>query len=120
LYQFQRDADGRMHFPYASAGAQEIYGFAPQALREDALQAFGRIHPDDVARVTVNVRRSAETLELWCDEYRVLLPGRGERWLNGLARPQRLGDGAVLWYGYLHDVTVAKQQALQLQETERL
>jgi len=120
LYQYQREADGRSHFPYASAGIQDIYGFQPEELRHDASPVFGRIHPDDLQRVGEGVEQSARTLGIWRAEYRVVLPGRGERWVSGQARPQAVDSGAVLWHGYIHDVTEAKQQSIQLQETERL
>ncbi|WP_404301015.1 diguanylate cyclase domain-containing protein [Alicycliphilus denitrificans] len=120
IYQYQLEADGRSHFPYASAGVQDIYGFTAEQLRADAAPVFGRIHPADLPRVSESIRQSAQSLQTWRDEYRVMLPGRGERWLSGQASPQRLDDGAVLWHGYLHDITEAKRQALQLQETERV
>ena len=120
LYQYQIDADGRNTFPYASAGALDVYGYTPEQLREDALPVFGRILPDDAQALKGSIEASAQSLQPWRHEYRVLLPGRGERWLSGHARPQRLPSGALLWHGYIQDVTEAKQQALQLQETERL
>lgn len=120
LYQYQREADGRSHFPYASAGIQDIYGFQPEELRQDASPVFGRIHPDDLQRVGEGVEQSARTLDIWRAEYRVVLPGRGERWVSGQARPQVVDSGTALWHGYIHDVTEAKQQSIQLQETERL
>lgn len=120
LFQYQREPDGRSCFPYASAGIQDIYGYRPEELRQDASPVFGRIHPDDLQRVSEGIAQSARALDVWRAEYRVLLPGRGERWLSGQARPQPVEAGAVLWHGYIHDVTEAKQQALQLQETERL
>ena len=120
LYQYQREPDGRSHFPYASRGVEDIYGLPPQVLRADAAQVFERIHPDDLPALNDSVLQSAQTLQLWRCEYRVRVPGRGERWISGQARPARTASGAVLWHGYIHDVTQAKQQSLQLQETERL
>ena len=120
IYQYQSNPDGHSFFPYASQGAQEIYGCSPQELRASAEHALRRIHPDDHARVAASIAQSMQQLTLWQDDYRVLLPGRGERWLSGHARPQRLEGGVVLWHGYIHDTTEAKQQALQQQETERL
>ncbi len=120
LYQYQREPDGRSFFPYASAGMEDIYGFTPEELRADATPVFARIHADDLQQVGRSVTESERTLQDWHAEYRVVLPGRGERWIAGQARPQHLASGGTLWHGYLQDVTQAKQQALQLQETERL
>lgn len=120
LYQYQLEADGHGFFPYVSAAIQDIYAFRPEDLQQDGSQVFSRIHPDDLQAVRDGIEQSARTLELWLSEYRVFLPGRGERWISGRAKPELLASGAVLWHGYLQDVTEAKQQAMQLQETERL
>ncbi|MBS0465630.1 MAG: diguanylate cyclase [Proteobacteria bacterium] len=120
LYQYQLEPDGRSHFPYASPGVADIYGHTPEQLQADAAPVFARIHPADLQPGMADIEQSARTLTDWKSEYRVILPGRGERWLSGQARPQRLDGGAVLWHGYIHDITEAKQQALQLQDTERV
>ncbi|HQQ69697.1 MAG TPA: diguanylate cyclase, partial [Alicycliphilus sp.] len=120
LYEYQLEPDGRSHFPYASPGVAEIYGFTPEQLQADAAPVFARIHPDDLEPVRAYIQEAARTLADWRAEYRVVLPGRGERWLSGQARPQRLEGGAVLWHGYIHDMTDMRRQAQQLQETERL
>lgn len=120
LFQYQLEPDGRSHFPYISPGVADIYGHTPGQLRDDAAPVFARVHPDDRQAGKRRIQESALTLCDWQVEHRVLLPDGGERWVSGLARPQRLESGAVLWHGYIHDVTEAKQQALQLQETERV
>ena len=120
LYQYQMEPDGRKHFPYASPRVADVFGLTAEQLRVDAAAVFARIHPDDLPHVRADIRDSAGGLTDWKSECRVVLPGVGERWLSGQARPQRLDSGAVLWYGYIHDVTDVKRQALQLQETERL
>lgn len=120
LYQYQQEPDGRSHFPFVSNGVQDIYGCQPEELRQDVYLAVRRIHPDDLAQVLESVERSAHDLSIMRAEYRVILPGRGERWVSGQSRPQRLDNGAVLWHGYIHDITEAKQQSFKLQEAERL
>lgn len=120
LYQYQLDPDGSSHFPYASAGAVDIYGLTPDELRTDAGKVFERLHPDDRERGILGIQASARTLGIWQAEYRVNLPGRGERWLSGYAKPQKLDNGSVLWHGYIRDITTDKQQELKLRDTERL
>ncbi len=120
LYQYQLEPDGRSHFPYASPGVTDVFGHPPESLRADAGPALARIHPADRVAGEAAMQESARTLGVWQGEYRVTLPGRGERWLSGQARPQRLRSGAVLWHGYVHDITEAKRQAMELQEKERL
>lgn len=114
IYQFQLNADGSSCFPYASAGIREVYEVEPEALRADGSEAFRRIHPDDLERVRASTRRSAEQLGPWREDYRVLLPRQGLRWLRGEAVPERQADGSVLWHGYLSDITGLKLVELEL------
>lgn len=120
LYQYQLDPDGSAHFPYVSEGAIALYGLTPEQLQRDASQVYSLIHPDDRAARIKETHETLRTLAVWHAEYRVIVPGRGERWISGDAKPQRLASGATLWHGYAQDITEAKQQALKLQETERL
>lgn len=120
LYQFQLDPDGSSRFPYASRGALDVYELTPEQLRHDAGCVFARIHPDDLQPGVALIQEAARSLKVWDQDYRVVLPTKGERWLRGYAKPQRLENGATLWHGYIHDVTDEKRQALKLEETERL
>ncbi|WP_178106708.1 sensor domain-containing diguanylate cyclase [Pseudomonas mangiferae] len=114
IYQFQREADGSFRFPYASVGIRDVYECTPDVLREDAGPAFSRLHPDDHERFMVSIDHSAQHLTTWHEDYRVLLPSHGLRWLRGQAAPERLADGKVLWHGYLADITGLKQVEQEL------
>ena len=105
FYQYQLGADGSSRFPYASEGIGAIYELTPEAVRRNASLVFDRLHPDDLAGVSLAIQRSARMLTPWLQQYRVQLPERGERWLEGHATPQRLDDGSVLWCGFIQDIT---------------
>lgn len=113
IYQFRAYPDGRTCFPYATEGIRDIYEVSPQDVREDASLAFSRGHPDDLPGVIESINVSAQTLEPWGYEYRVVLPRKGERWLRGDAQPERLGDGSTLWHGFISDITDRKQAEVQ-------
>lgn len=119
LYQYLLRTDGQTHFPYISRGITDLYGQTPQTVCTDASLIFSTVHPEDLPQVYESIQSSAQTLELWRQEYRVILP-QGVRWISGQAMPQRTASGDVLWHGYIQDITQAKEQSLQLQNTERL
>ena len=108
IYQYQLRADGSSCFPYASAGIRTIYEVEPEAVCEDAQPVFARIHPDDLDGLRRSILQSAEQLQPWQADYRVLLPRQGLRWLRGEASPEPQADGSVLWHGYLTDITGPK------------
>ncbi len=108
IFQFILDADGTSRFPYASEGIRQIYEVSPLQLQRDAKPAFSRIHLDDVDSIGESVRRSAQALGAWHQQFRVNLPRQGLRWLEGSAIPEARANGSVLWHGYLVDVTERK------------
>jgi len=105
LYQYRLRPDGSSHFPYSSEGIRQIYGVAPDSVREDAAGVFAALHPEDVPRVRESIAESAAQLKQWREEYRVRLADGRERWVLGNAAPERESDGSVLWHGFITDVT---------------
>ena len=119
VYQFQINPDGTSCFPYASEGIHDIYRVSPQEVATDASIVFSRIHPDDLENVTASIQVSARDLALWRNEYRVIFEDGTVNWLFGNALPQLLPNGAVLWHGFITDITMRKQIEAALSESER-
>lgn len=115
VYQYQINPDGSSFFPFATHGISEIYGYSIEEIKANAEKAFERIHPDDLDKVTKSIQESASSMQDWHADYRVYLPSKELRWLHGQAKPQRLENGAILWSGYLSDITKEKKQAEDLQ-----
>lgn len=120
LYQFQLNKDGTSCFPFASSGVKDIYGVAPDQIKNDASAVFAVLHPDEIGWISQSISTSAANLKNWTATYRVLHPQRGEMWVHGEARPERLEDGGTLWNGYIQDVTDEKLAALKLQDINAL
>ncbi len=118
IYQFRQWPDGRIGFPFASAAIRDIYEVSPEEVKEDASIVLDRLHPDDYDMVMASIARSAETLEPWQCDYRVVLPRQGLRWRTGNARPERMADGSILWHGFITDSTEQEQARVALRESE--
>ena len=116
VYQYQLNPDGTSAFPFASRGIEDIYEYSPEDVVEDATPVFGRLHPDDIDRVSADIYESAEHLTPFHCEFRVVLPRQGLRWRVSDAVPHRLDSGGTLWYGIISDVT---DRVLALQALER-
>ncbi len=115
IYQFRLFPDGRSCFPFASDSIAEIYEVTPEQVRHDASMVFSRLHPEDFESVSQSIAESAASMEPWQAEYRVVLPRQGAKWLRGLARPERLDDGSVLWHGFITDVSSRKRAENELE-----
>ncbi len=109
VYQYQLFPDGSSRFPYASNGIQNIYGVSPEEVKYDAAKVFEVLHKDDLADVDESIQKSFKNLEPWIFEYRVVHPQKGIRWLSGESVPEKMNDGSVMWYGYIHDITERKK-----------
>ncbi|MCY1331190.1 diguanylate cyclase (GGDEF) domain protein [compost metagenome] len=123
LYQFRMEPNEHFSFPYTSAGIREVFEVEPETVRNDAVGLLERVHPDDLERVQSSIRRSAELLTPWREDFRVLLPRQGLRWLRGESVPERGEDGAVLWHGYITDITglkLVEQELRALSVTDAL
>ncbi|MFZ6871677.1 PAS domain-containing protein [Undibacterium sp. Di27W] len=119
FYQFRRYPDGRFCLPYASDAVVAFFGVQPEQLREDASFMFAKVHPEDLPKMIVAVRKSFAELSPWHQEYRIVSPGQQDRWVVGDATPEQLDDGSVLWHGFLSDNTERKLTEQKLQAAER-
>lgn len=115
---FRLAPDGQVSMPWVSPGYEEYYGVSTEELRQDAGILFECLHPADVARVQESIAESARTLRPWRCEYRVRHPRKGEIWLEGRSTPTREADGAILWFGFLHDISERKSTEQALRESE--
>jgi PAS domain S-box-containing protein len=127
VYQFKRPAQGPDCFPYSSEGIREIFRVSPEEVVNDAAPVYAIVHPGDRVRVDESIAESARSLCQWRCEFRTRFPDGTVRWLSGQANPRREPDGAILWHGYIIDITEAKaaeearrQMEAQLQEARRL
>ncbi|MCK9282578.1 MAG: PAS domain S-box protein, partial [Melioribacteraceae bacterium] len=118
IYQFQYFPDGRNCFPYASENIWDVYEVTPEEVKTDSAIILNRLHPEDYDSVIESILKSFETLEIWDYEFRVNLPKKGLRWLRGIAKPEKLDDGSVVWNGYMSDITEKKCADLELQKSE--
>jgi formate hydrogenlyase transcriptional activator len=104
---------------WATEQWRRMFGFPPDAAirYEDVI---ARIHPQDRERVEHAVRRAIEDQVDYVGEYRVVLPGGGERWI---AARGRLGPGADVarprLLGASVDITERKRAEQALEERLR-
>ena len=116
LYQYRQYPDGRISIPFVSDNVEKVCELTPQDVSRDVSCFFSRIHPEDLEAFEKSIARSFEMLGTWENEFRVLLPERGARWLYGIGNPEKLSDGSVLWHGYIADSTERRQKEDELRK----
>jgi diguanylate cyclase (GGDEF)-like protein/PAS domain S-box-containing protein len=107
VFQYRLFQDGHGCFPFASEAFEDIYGVAPEAVRESADVIREMALAEDKDRFFASLRASAESLELWRIDYRIRHPDGMVKWLLVEAMPE-LENGIVTWYGFIADITDAK------------
>ena len=108
VYQYRLGPEGRASYTYASAGIVSVFGISQAEAAADATLPETMIHPDDIDTYRGSLAVSAATLERWHLQFRVVLPGAGERWREVEAKPRRMDDGATVWHGFVSDITEHK------------
>ncbi|MFA6189858.1 MAG: PAS domain S-box protein [Sulfuricurvum sp.] len=116
---FYSRPDGSICMPYASPNISEIFGLEPQDVRDDATPLLALNHPDDAARVGESIAESARTMNIWHEEFRIIHPLKGERWMESNTKPELHPEGGIVWYGYVHDITKRKELETLLEKERK-
>jgi PAS domain S-box-containing protein len=103
LFQYRLRADGSEHVPFSSARVTEYYGASPEALAISAAPLFERV--ENPGQLQQALRGAASHQSSVHNVHRVQGPDGRHRWMELIGQPVREADGAVLFNGYVHDVT---------------
>jgi PAS domain S-box-containing protein len=120
IYQFQMDANGKEEYLFLSNGIRQMMDLDPEDVKSDPQLLYNRIHPDDRSIMRKTLLHSKDTLETWSYEARILLPGKGMKWMTGSAKPERNPDNSTIWYGYIYDKTEEKKAGEALLASENI
>lgn len=115
LYQFASFDDGSFSFPYVSRGLLEMYQITNDMLCQQPEIMFDRLHPDDLPAVYQSIAISAQNLQPWELDFRVVIPGQPVKWVRGESKPERVND-ATIWSGYIQDITKHKETELAIKK----
>ncbi len=116
IISLQLKPNGSINIPYASAATEQIFGLKPEEVINDATLALSLIHPDDIERVNQRLADSAKNLSQFRDEWRVMHPSKGEKWVEGYSMPIGEPDGSIIWHGFFQDITERKEVETKIQK----
>jgi PAS domain S-box-containing protein len=116
VYQYRDLPDGSGSFPFVSDSCIDVFGVPPAVLMQDASRALRMIERADRERVFASVGRARRAMRHWRCEFRLHVRGGAQRWVSVSATPRRDEDGALLWHGYLEDITDMRSLAQAREE----
>ena len=115
VFQFRLSAEGKMSMPYASETIRQVLEVTPDEVRDDASAVFKNVDSAALPGHMASILESARTLEAWVHEFPITLASGERRWIGGESLPVKEADGAVLWTGFLADITERKNAAQIIQ-----
>lgn len=119
IYECRLDSDGKISFTYVSNGCGLLWEIQPEQLRQNSNIMFDTIYPEDVNIVLQKIANSAQTLQKWECEWRIITNAGKQKWLKGISKPQLQEDNSIVWCGCAIDINeekIAQQQVQQQQQ----
>ncbi|MPQ56930.1 sensor histidine kinase [Duganella sp. FT27W] len=118
VYQFERQADGAVSFPYLSDGCQALLGLTPAALHAAPGRFLELILPEDRDAYQDSMQASANALWSWNWEGRIWVDAwKDVKWINLRATPHALHGGAMRWDGMMTNITESKQEQQEVRRS---
>jgi PAS domain S-box-containing protein len=118
LYEFLRRSDGSIVFSYISPGCRYLLGLEPEAAQQNATLVFDRVFPGDRPAFYESIHVSAQTLQPWQWEGRMICRQQQIKWIQGISRLEATANGDTLWHGMLIDMTARQQTEQALRSSE--
>ncbi|MEG4213908.1 PAS domain S-box protein [Microcoleus sp. Pol14C6] len=115
VYQIDLHPDGSMAFSFVSAGCRELYEIEPEVAQQDFNVIVDMIHPEDRDDFLNSVTLSAENLQPWRWEGRIVTPSGKLKWVQGASQPEFQASGEIVYYGLFTDISARKQAERKLQ-----
>ena len=114
----------RPHWPveYVSPNVEEVFGYTPAYMRREETRFFSLIHPDDLDRVTEELRAFTEAGRPWFEqEYRLRRADGSWRWIYCFTVPIRAASHEVTHYhGYVLDQTERRAAFDEVRQSQRI
>jgi len=109
------------NYLYVSPAYQTIWGRSCQSLYDRADSMLDAIYPDDVARITQSLQRPLANGDEYDQEYRIIQPDGGLRWIHTRAFPIQNEHGEIYRLaGISTDITDQKLLEQELKDINRL
>lgn len=119
IYRRVMDREGRISFPLLLGQGHERYGReTAEGLAIPRPSPRSRIHADDYPGWLDAIHRSAQTLEKFDYEMRMMRGDGSFWWVRSMAQPHREADGSVVWDGVEFDITTSKEALARAQQSE--
>lgn len=105
IFRYVLHPDGSDGVIYMSSGCQELWEVEAATVIDDGSVLWEMVHPEDRLPMRQSVQHSAQTLQPWSWQWRIITPSGQLKWLEAAGRPQRNDHGDVVWDTLILDVS---------------
>ena len=119
VYRFVLHPDGSHEYIYISPGVRELYEYEAESIAKNPKLPWEVTHPEDVASLNETILISAQTLQPWKWEGRIIPPSGRTKWVQGISRPEKQPNGDIIWDGVIIDITERKQAEQLIADYQR-
>jgi PAS domain S-box-containing protein len=120
IYRARRAADGTPSVSFVSPSSMDVLGVRAADVLADQRVFFSNIVAEDLPILLGLMDRSTKDLSTMRAAFRADIPNRGRRWIQAEAATQREPDGAIVWHGFITDVTDHLESAKALERQHRM
>lgn len=115
IYSLLKYRDSSWKFEYINRAVEEIYEMKVENFLEKTEETLLRsIYPEDLEAYHEAVNRSAETLERFRHEWRIITPSGKIKWLQANSQPEARENGEICWHGIVQDISDRKRAEVEL------
>ncbi len=108
IFSFVHHLNDSIVFEYISFGCLKLLELTPDQILENAYLCLAQIHIDDRAGCYAAAKQSAQTLNPFFYEWRLVTPSGKLKWVQASARSECRENGDIVWHGVLLDVSDRK------------
>lgn len=118
LFQMRQASTGLIQFSFLSEGCENLLGIPPESLYANARQLFAQIVDEDRDSWSIQLRQSAEKLDVLSWEGRIRIDAwKDTKWISLRAMPEDDGNNGIQWTGLMTNISNSKFHELSLRQS---
>tara|TARA_B110000879_G_scaffold168141_1_gene217550 strand:+ start:4027 stop:6669 length:2643 start_codon:yes stop_codon:yes gene_type:complete len=119
VFRYKLRPDGSDDLLLVSEGAVNLWGFSAEEVMKNSQLIWENIEEEDIEVLVQSIQKSAQELSFWEHVWRHRHTDGAIRWCRGAGNPIRAEDGSTIWDTIILDITIEKENELEVEQSER-